>query len=135
MVEKRDHLPDFAVRHDLAPGRHGRSAHAASDDVKVLAVGQMGMHFHELRSLRIKRLAVVTLGVVRSAVAIGTLVSVQAGAVEKIGISWLDRVFLFGRMACGRSVQDCTGNLGSVLTGSAADQVRGCASERFGFLT
>lgn len=76
MVEKRDHLPDFALRHDLAPGRHGRYAHAASDDVKVLAVGQVGMHFHELRSPRIKRLAVVTLGVVRSAVAIGSLVSV-----------------------------------------------------------
>ena len=35
MVEKRDHLPDFTVRHDLAPCRHGRPAHAASDDVKV----------------------------------------------------------------------------------------------------
>ena len=82
VVEKRDYLPDFAVRHDFAPRRHGRPAHAASDDVKVLVVGQIGMQFHELRSRRIKRLTVVTLGVVRSAVTIGTLVSVQAGAVE-----------------------------------------------------
>ena len=82
VVEKRNHLPDFAVRHDLAPCRHRRPSHAAADDVKVLVVGQMRMNFHELGSRRIKRLTIVTLGVIRSAVAIGALVSVEARTVE-----------------------------------------------------
>ena len=82
VAEKRDHLPDFAVRHDLAPGRHGGSVHTAADDVKVLTVRQMRMHSHELGSRRIKRRAVVALGIIGPTVAIGTLVPVQASAVE-----------------------------------------------------
>jgi len=45
VVEKRNDLPDLAVRHDLAPCWHGRPAHAAPDDAEVLVVGQMGCAF------------------------------------------------------------------------------------------
>jgi hypothetical protein len=68
--------------------------------VKVLVVGQMGMYFHELGSRRIERLTVVTLGVIRSAVAIGALVSVEAGTFGQIGIGRRDWMIRFSELLC-----------------------------------
>jgi len=101
VMEKSDNLPDLTIGHDIAPGWHGRSAHSVLDDVEFLVLGQAGMRLHELRRSWIEGRPVITHRIVRSTVAVGTLVAVQPGAIEQVGLGSRDRIRLRWRMVCG----------------------------------
>ena len=111
VIEKSDNLPDLTIGHDVAPGWHGRSAHSVLDEVEILVLAQARMRLHELGRSWIEGRAVITRRIVRSAVAVGTLVAIQAGAIEQVGLSRRDRIRLPRRMAYGGSIQGGGGEL------------------------
>lgn len=111
VMEKRDNLPDLTIGHDAAPCWHSRSPHPVLDDVEILVLAQVGMRPPELRRSWIERRPVIAHRIVRSAVAVGTLVAVQLGAIEQVGLGRRDRIRLRWRMPCGRSIHGADAEL------------------------
>src|SRR5215831_17548232 len=94
VIEKSDNLPNLTIRHDIPPRGHGRSAHSVLDEVEIPVFAQAGMRLHELGCSWIEGRLVITDRIVRSAVAVSTLVAIQAGAIEQVGLSRRDRIRL-----------------------------------------
>jgi hypothetical protein len=101
VIEKSDNLPDLTIGHDIPPRWHGRSAHPVLDEVELLVLGQAGMRLHELRRSWREGCPVITHRIIRPAVAVGTLVAIQAGAIEQVGRGSRDRIPLRWGVAGG----------------------------------